>query len=514
MVLVPRRLAGEWAVSMATNGSVLSTLGREIKNVVSLLDSSPQVRADQRAHAASLATDLMLLLNKFEGQDLRTFLAAADALRGIGLALAPQAGLLPEPGFARRWFENEGIAERERKDVKMEKEHFARRDEVATRIAQCCSCIETVQESTKVGVELLLQPPAGMLKTLLNAGFSSLVPAAADLVINAMRGSVETLQDCNTTVEIALDEIANNICTAAETQPQAPVQYGNCACPPSVPALKPEPQADPCPPSAPAPGPAPAPQPAPVPAPPPAPVPAPQPAPEGGVADVAKQVIPTLERLTQVVPASVNMPVNMPVNLEFDFTLNGGINTDVNLGQGLETVVSSLTNTVGCDVTSQFQPQPAPECAPANVACGPLGQMGVAAVLGCIEFFAETLTESAHCVCGEQCCTPPAPEATPEPTPPPTPAPEPAPTPPPAPPPAPTPQPPVGDGVITPPPHLADVPEPTPPQEKLGMMNTQAASHSSDTGGPQETSAPKPAPNQPHVPNTDENWGSKKVGEW
>ena len=503
-------------MSTATNGSVLLTLGREIKNVVRLLDNSPQVRADQRAHAASLAGDLMLLLNKSEGQDLRTFLAAADALRGIGLALAPQAGLLPEPGLARRWFENEGIAERERTDMKLEKEHFARRDEVATRIEQCCSCIETVQESTKVGVELLLQPPAEMLKTLLRAGFSNLVPAAADLVINAMRGSVETLQDCNNTVEIALDEIANNICTAAETQPQAPVQYGNCACPPSVPVLKPEPQADPCPqpapqadpcpPSAPAPGPAPAPQPAPVPAPPPAP--------EGGVADVAKQVIPTLERLTQVVPASVNMPVNVPVNLQFDFTLNGGINTNVNLGQGLETVASSLTNTVGCDVTSQFQPQPAPECAPAKVACGPLGQMGVAAVLGCIEFFAETLTESAHCVCGEQCCTPPAPEPTPEPTPPPTPAPEPTPTPPPVPPPAPTPQPPVGDGVITPPPHLADVPEPTPPQEKLGMMNTQAASHSSDTGGPQETSAPKPAPNQPHVPNTDENWGSKKVGEW
>ena len=487
-------------MSTATNGSVLLTLGREIKNVVRLLDNSPQVRADQRAHAASLAADLMLLLNKSEGQDLRTFLAAADALRGIGLALAPQAGLVPEPGLASRWFENEGIAERERTDVKLEKEHFARRDEVATRIEQCCSCIETVQESTKVGVELLLQPPAEMLKTLLRAGFSNLVPAAADLVINAMRGSVETLQDCNNTVEIALDEIANNICTAAETQPQAPVQYGNCACPPSAPAPNPAPQPEPCP----------QPTPTPVPAPAPTPAPTPQPTPEGGVADVVKQVIPDLERLTQVVPTSVNMPVNLPVNLQFDFTLNGGINTNVNLGHGLETAASSLTNTVGCDVTSQFQPQPAPECAPAKVACGPLGQMGVAAVLGCIEFFAETLTESAHCVCGEQCCTPPAPE----PTPPPTPAPEPAPTPPPAPPPAPTPQPPVGDGVITPPPHLADVPEPTPPQEKLGMMNTQAASHSSDTGGPQETSAPKPAPNQPHVPNTDENWGSKKVGEW
>ncbi|WP_276908452.1 hypothetical protein [Corynebacterium riegelii] len=491
-------------MSTATNGSVLLTLGQEIKNVVRLLDNSPQVRADQRAHAASLAADLMLLLNKSEGQDLRTFLAAADALRGIGLALAPQAGLLPEPGFARRWFENEGIAERERTDVKLEKEHFARRDEVATRIEQCCSCIETVQESTKVGVELLLQPPAEMLKTLLRAGFSNLVPAAADLVINAMRGSVETLQDCNNTVEIALDEIANNICTAAETQPQAPVQYGNCACPPSAPAPNPAPQPEPCP----QPKPAPTPQPAPAPA--PTPVPTPQPTPEGGVADVVKQVIPDLERLTQVVPASVNMPVNMPVNLQFDFTLNGGINTNVNLGHGMETAASSLTNMVGCDVTSQFQPQPAPECAPANVACGPLGQLGVAAVLGCIEFFAETLTESAHCVCGGQCCTPP----NPEPTPPPTPAPEPVPEPSPVPPPAPTPQPPVGDGVITPPPHLADVPEPTPPQEKLGMMNTQAASHSSDTGGPQETSAPKPAPNQPHVPNTDENWGSKKVGEW
>lgn len=487
-------------MSTATNGSVLLTLGREIKNVVRLLDNSPQVRADQRAHAASLAADLMLLLNKSEGQDLRTFLAAADALRGIGLALAPQAGLLPEPGFARRWFENEGIAERERTDVKLEKEHFARRDEVATRIEQCCSCIETVQESTKVGVELLLQPPAEMLKTLLRAGFSNLVPAAADLVINAMRGSVETLQDCNNTVEIALDEIANNICTAAETQPQAPVQYGNCACPPSAPAPNPAPQPEPCP----QPKPAPTPQPAPAPA--PTPVPTPQPTPEGGVADVVKQVIPDLERLTQVVPASVNMPVN----LQFDFTLNGGINTNVNLGHGMETAASSLTNMVGCDVTSQFQPQPAPECAPANVACGPLGQLGVAAVLGCIEFFAETLTESAHCVCGGQCCTPPAPE----PTPPPTPAPEPVPEPSPAPPPAPTPQPPAGDGVITPPPHLSDVPEPAPPQEKLGMMNTQAASHSSDAGGPQETSAPQSAPNQPHASNTDEDWGSKKVGEW
>lgn len=491
-------------MSTATNGSVLLTLGREIKNVVRLLDNSPQVRADQRAHAASLAADLMLLLNKSEGQDLRTFLAAADALRGIGLALAPQAGLLPEPGLARRWFENEGIAERERTDVKLEKEHFARRDEVATRIEQCCSCIETVQESTKVGVELLLQPPAEMLKTLLRAGFSNLVPAAADLVINAMRGSVETLQDCNNTVEIALDEIANNICTAAETQPQAPVQYGNCACPPSAPAPNPAPQPEPCP----QPKPAPTPQPAPAPA--PTPVPTPQPTPEGGVADVVKQVIPDLERLTQVVPASVNMPVN----LQFDFTLNGGINTNVNLGHGMETAASSLTNMVGCDVTSQFQPQPAPECAPANVACGPLGQLGVAAVLGCIEFFAETLTESAHCVCGGQCCTPPAPAPTPEPTPPPTPAPEPVPEPSPVPPPAPTPQVPVGDGVITPPPHLSDVPEPAPPQEKLGMMNTQAASHSSDAGGPQETSAPQSAPNQPHASNTDEDWGSKKVGEW
>lgn len=527
-------------MTSAVKNAWVGELDGQIKALVPLIDRAPGARPGQRTEAKSIADEISAQVNLFNGQNLDVFLSAARTLRGPGKGLKWPDAAFPSPGSAMEWFDAQGIADRERKDTEREVCHFDKRDRVAERIEQCCCCVETIQDTAKRGIELLIGPPKAVLEILRKLNFPQLIPDALDMLIQALKHAKDMILDLHDCVRSIFDEIASNICEVADEQPEPVVEYKCQPAPCPAPVEKDPGSVQHTSPQGTAPAPTPTPTPAPTPA--PAPAPAPQQSPlttlleqvapniastvaaassvAETVSQLAQQVVSAapsaIERLceftseaqnstTTTAPTTTVSTAGSPsvtVNIQFDFNLDSGLNAGV--------------ETVGCEVASQIQP-PAQQPDTSQLALTALGRLGGAAVLGGIEFLGQLLDGVSHCTCNGACQSVPttAPAATPEPAPQPQPAPEPAPqpAPQPQPQPAPTPHSPVGEGVIPPPPELAEVPQPVPPQEKLEKMEANTLPQGTNTGGSSWTVTPAKQ-NNTETPNPGGDWGSKKLGEW
>lgn len=207
------------------------SINAQIHATLSVMHETPGVTATQRSQARSLAGEIRSLLARSAGLNLDAFRAAARGIDGARRGGQGCPGYLPQPESSQPWFEREGISLRERLDAKREERHFARRRRVANQIEQCCDCIQKIRAAAAKAVDLFLEPAQRVLQILGKFAFPNLVPAAAELVIKALRAAREVLSDHNDAVEKCLDEIANDIDDAAEEQPTKPVHYGcECAC--------------------------------------------------------------------------------------------------------------------------------------------------------------------------------------------------------------------------------------------------------------------------------------------
>lgn len=506
----------------------------QVHATLSFMHTTPDVAPAQRSQARSLAGDIRTLLARSTGLNLDAFRAVARGINGARRGLSAKLGYLPQAESSREWFDREGISVRERLDAKREERHFQKRNRVADRIDQCCTCIEKIRAAAAKAVELVLDAARRLLQLVGAFPFPKLTSMAAELVIKALNAAREALSDHNDAVEQCLDEIADNIDEAAEEQPTAPVNYQcDCTCPDGASTRRPggigaAPGPDPHPAAsgssetpvceepvgATAPASTGAVSTTPAAATPPAAAPAPGPAPtaptaaspgvsaldgvrigdrpatEQKQADAAQRA--RLCRTTEnpsVDPAShQNQPHQQQPKVAFDYETPGEQNA------GLETVTCTVAETM---------PPPAAEgeSDPVRLMGTPLGRLGAVAVLGGVGFLAYSLYEAAqaHCTCG--CCAPTG-DAEPEPQPVPAPALEEK----------------QFDNVTPPPPELADVPEPVPPKEKSAMMHTVPAAHNSGTGEssnvPPSTTSNGPSGPQPAEPKPGAAWGSKKLGDW
>lgn len=206
---------------------MMSTVETEVRDLVDVVESAPEVPERQRCAVRDLAGDVLRQATRTDGLDLTLFAAAGLSLnRSCARPETPARTCTADPSA---WFDDVGIRDREHRDEELETRHFERVGELSSSIDSCVAAIDNVVTTANTAINCLLEPAKRFLEVVLRLGIRFLIEPAVDLALDALRGAQKATVDRNCVIEDCLTEIAKSVDEAAQDCPAPAVEYGGSA---------------------------------------------------------------------------------------------------------------------------------------------------------------------------------------------------------------------------------------------------------------------------------------------